>query len=87
MKIKSLQKQFQPPLVARGGVTDEGSDGGDKCKSQSIISILSIPQSLRDSVSLRLGHATALNVHRTFIHSRGDASLPLHKGAERFLQN
>ena len=28
------------------------------------------------TVSLRLGHATALTVHRTVIHSRGAASLP-----------
>ena len=29
-----------------------------------------------DSVSLRLGHATALTVRRTVIHYRVDASLP-----------
>ena len=33
-----------------------------------------------DSVSLRLGHAPALNVHRTFIHYRRAASLPCNKG-------
>ncbi len=30
----------------------------------------------RDSASLRLGHAPALNVHRTFIHYRRAASVP-----------
>ena len=33
-----------------------------------------------DTVSLRLGHAPALNVHRTFIHYRRAASLPCFKG-------
>ncbi len=32
----------------------------------------------RDSVSLRLGHATALTVHRTVIHYRVDTALPLN---------
>ena len=41
---------------------------------------------LRASVSLRLGHAPALNVHRTFIHYRRAASLPCNKGRlEKFL--
>ncbi len=34
-----------------------------------------------DTVSLRLGHAPALNVHRTFIHYRRAASLP-YRGAQ-----
>ena len=33
-----------------------------------------------DTVSLRLGHTPALNVHRTFIHYRRAASLPCFKG-------
>ena len=41
---------------------------------------------LRATVSLRLGHAPALNVHRTFIHYRRAASLPCNKGRhEKFL--
>ena len=37
------------------------------------------------SVSLRLGHAPALNVHRTFIHYRRAASLPSRGSLEKFL--
>ena len=37
--------------------------------------------SFADSVSLRLGHARALRVHRTLIHSPRATSLPLHRGA------
>ncbi len=33
-----------------------------------------------DTVSLRLGHTPALNVHRTFINYRRAASLPCFKG-------
>ena len=40
---------------------------------------------LRRSVSLRLGHAPALNVHRTFIHYRRAASLPSRGSLEKFL--
>ena len=32
----------------------------------------------RSTVSLRLGHATALTVHRTVIHYRVDTALPLN---------
>ena len=48
MKIKSLQKPFQPPLVARGGGTEERRDGGDKSRLKSFradINFLTIPQS------------------------------------------
>ena len=38
-----------------------------------------------DSVSLRLGHAPALNVHRTFIHYRVDTSLPYRSAYIEFL--
>ena len=41
----------------------------------------------RSTVSLRLGHATALTVHRTVIHYRVDTALPLNHsrvGLERF---
>ena len=41
---------------------------------------------LRRSVSLRLGHAPALNVRWTFIHYRRAALLPCNKGRhEKFL--
>ena len=40
---------------------------------------------LRRSFSLRLGHAPALNVHRTFIHYRRAASLPSRGSLEKFL--
>ena len=40
-----------------------------------------IPSVVKDvTVSLRLGHAPALNVHRTFIHYRRAASLPCSNG-------
>ena len=42
---------------------------------------LATPQSLRDSVSLRLGHGAALTCHRHVIHYRAAASLP-SRGAE-----
>ena len=43
--------------------------------------LLFIPSVVKDdTVSLRLGHAPALNVHRTFIHYRRAASLPCFKG-------
>ena len=42
---------------------------------------LFIPSVVKDdTVSLRLGHAPALNVRRTFIHYRRAASLPCNKG-------
>ena len=39
-----------------------------------------------DSVSLRLGHATALTVHRTVIHYRVDTALPSRGSLGRFLR-
>ena len=38
-----------------------------------------------DSVSLRLGHAPALTVHRTVIHYRRAASLPDKVSQDRFV--
>ena len=50
---------------------------------QDSLDLKKTPQSRtsRDSISLRLGHATALTVHRTVIHYRVDTALP--KGATR----
>ena len=40
------------------------------------LSTLATPQSLRDSVSLRIGHGAALTCPRHVIHYRAAASLP-----------
>ena len=52
-----------------------------------ILSFLFIPSvAIDDTFSLRLGHASALNVRRTFIHYRRAALLPCNKGRhEKFL--
>ena len=48
--------------------------------------LIFIPSVVKDAtVSLRLGHATALTVHRTVIHYRADTSLPYRGAKDRFL--
>ena len=50
-----------------------------------LVSTPATPQSLRDSVSLRLGHGAALTCPRHVIHYRAAASLP-KRGAKGAVQ-
>ena len=79
---KSGKAASRSPLATCGGSRSEAE--GDCATNAFPLVILqsinartrTLPQSLRDSVSLRLGHATALTPHRGVIHYRGAASLP-----------
>ena len=75
-------------LASRGGVERNETEGLklDEISLPQSASLTAPPEeepiiTFATSVSLRLGHATALTVHRTVIHYRVDTSLP-YRGAE-----
>ena len=87
---KSGKAASRSPLATCGGSHSEAE--GDCATNAFPLVILqsinartrTLPQSLRDSVSLRLGHATALTPHRGVIHYRVATSLPLGGNLSEF---
>ena len=73
-----MSQKCHTDYITRNGFSQQFLNLADKGIFSLLLFIPSVVKD--DTVSLRLGHAPALNVHRAFIHYRRAASLPCFNG-------